>query len=151
MPKLGLAGPHCRDGRCALGWLILDKDDPTVVVARADDALLFAELPFETVGYVAFFVLVYSHHYCTGLGPHLVLNASRSLRSATTLSFPLHHMLIAAALCGLCPQSDRRSAAFPTQTPWVVFTDGLQKVAEDEFIVWYVLIRGPGTTLFHSI
>jgi predicted GH43/DUF377 family glycosyl hydrolase len=31
------------------------------------------------------------------------------------------------------------SPNFPTQTPWVVFTDGLQKVvgAVDEFIVWY--------------
>ena len=71
--------PFCRDGRCALGWMILDKDDPTKVVARAEEALLFAELEFETTG----------------------------------------------------------SAAFPTQTPWVIFTDGLQKVAEDEFIVWY--------------
>ena len=49
------------------------------VIARAEEALLFAELPFETVG----------------------------------------------------------SAAYPTQTPWVIFTDGLQKVGEDEFIVWY--------------
>ena len=71
--------PFCRDGRCALGWMILDKDDPTTVIARAEEALLFAELPFETVG----------------------------------------------------------PASFPTQTPWVVFTDGLQRLGNDEFVVWY--------------
>ena len=71
---------RCTDGRCALGWMILDKDDPLTVIARAEETLLFAELPFETTGTAA-----------TG----------------------------------------------PLQTPWVVFTDGLQKVAPDEFIVYY--------------
>jgi predicted GH43/DUF377 family glycosyl hydrolase len=69
----------CRDGRCALGWMILDGDDPLRVIARAVETLLYAELPFETVG---------SHD-------------------------------------------------FPTQTPWVIFSDGLQKVGTDEFVVWY--------------
>jgi hypothetical protein len=70
---------YCHDGRCALGWMILDKDDPLRAVARAQETLLFAELPFETLG----------------------------------------------------------SASYPVQTPWVIFTDGLQKVGVDEFIVWY--------------
>ena len=30
--------------------MILDKNDPTKVVARANEALLIAEHPFETVG-----------------------------------------------------------------------------------------------------
>ena len=59
--------------------MILDGADPTKVIARADDALLFAEFDFETLG----------------------------------------------------------APGYPTQTPWVVFTDGLQKVGEDEFVVWY--------------
>ena len=29
------------------------------------------------------------------------------------------------------------SKAYPVQTPWVIFTDGLQRVGEDEFIVYY--------------
>ena len=41
---------RCTDGRCAVGWMILDKDDPLKVVARAEETLLFAELPFETTG-----------------------------------------------------------------------------------------------------
>ena len=52
---------------------------PFAVSSRAEEALLFAELPFETLG----------------------------------------------------------SASHPVQTPWVIFTDGLQKVGVDEFIVWY--------------
>jgi hypothetical protein len=55
-------------------------DDPLTVLARAEETLLFAELPFETTG---------------------------------------------------------TNASGPLQTPWVVFTDGLQKVGPDEFIVWY--------------
>ena len=55
-------------------------DDPLTVVARAEETLLFAELPFETTG---------------------------------------------------------TNASGPLQTDWVVFTDGLQKVGVDEFIVWY--------------
>ena len=41
---------QCTDGRCALGWMILDKDDPLKIVARAEHTLLHAELPFETTG-----------------------------------------------------------------------------------------------------
>jgi predicted GH43/DUF377 family glycosyl hydrolase len=37
-------------GRCAVGWAILDKYDPTVIVARSDRPLLVAELPFEVSG-----------------------------------------------------------------------------------------------------
>lgn len=29
------------------------------------------------------------------------------------------------------------SATNPTQTPWVVFTDGVQQVGIDEFVLWY--------------
>jgi len=29
------------------------------------------------------------------------------------------------------------SAAYPVQTPWVVFTDGLQVLGNDTFTVWY--------------
>ena len=36
--------------RCAIGWAILDKDDPTKIVARSTDALLISSLPFETCG-----------------------------------------------------------------------------------------------------
>ena len=42
--------PNCADGRCALGWMILDGDDPLKVRARADKPLLAAELAFETIG-----------------------------------------------------------------------------------------------------
>jgi len=35
-------------GRCAIGWAILDKDDPAKIVARSDDALIKAEFPWET-------------------------------------------------------------------------------------------------------
>ena len=37
-------------GRCAIGWAILDKDDPTKIIARSTDALMVATLPFETCG-----------------------------------------------------------------------------------------------------
>jgi predicted GH43/DUF377 family glycosyl hydrolase len=37
-------------GRCAVGWAILDRNDPSVIVARSDRPLLAAELPFETSG-----------------------------------------------------------------------------------------------------
>ena len=40
--------PLPRYGRCALGWAVLDKDDPTRVLARSDAPLLYAELPWET-------------------------------------------------------------------------------------------------------
>jgi hypothetical protein len=73
------ACPFCRIGRCSLGWVILDGTDPLKVVARAEEPIAFAELPFETVG----------------------------------------------------------SPGAPTQTPFVIFTDGLQKVAPDEFVAWY--------------
>jgi predicted GH43/DUF377 family glycosyl hydrolase len=29
------------------------------------------------------------------------------------------------------------SKEYPTQTPWVIFTDGIQPVGQDEFIVYY--------------
>lgn len=35
-------------GRCAIGWAILDRDDPTRVVARSSEALITATLPWET-------------------------------------------------------------------------------------------------------
>lgn len=35
-------------GRCAIGWAILDKDDPSKIVARSDDVLIKPELPWET-------------------------------------------------------------------------------------------------------
>jgi len=72
-------GGRCVDGRCSLGWMILDGNDPLKVVARATETLIFAELPFET-----------------GQGQ-----------------------------------------APPYQTPWVVFTTGLQRVGIDDFVVWY--------------
>lgn len=34
-------------GRCAVGWAILDKDDPTKVVARSDGPILTATQPWE--------------------------------------------------------------------------------------------------------
>lgn len=34
-------------GRCAVGYAILDKDDPTKIVARSDGPLLMATLPWE--------------------------------------------------------------------------------------------------------
>eukprot|EP00756_Hemistasia_phaeocysticola_P046496 Hpha_TRINITY_DN20280_c0_g1::TRINITY_DN20280_c0_g1_i1::g.168285::m.168285 len=37
-------------GRCAVGWAILDGDDPTRIVARSTDALMVPTLPFETCG-----------------------------------------------------------------------------------------------------
>ena len=42
--------PYSYLGRCAIGWAILDKDDPTKIVARSTDALLISTLPFETCG-----------------------------------------------------------------------------------------------------
>eukprot|EP00040_Diaphanoeca_grandis_P019924 m.105545 g.105545 ORF g.105545 m.105545 type:complete len:396 (-) comp27658_c0_seq1:463-1650(-) len=35
-------------GRCAIGWAILDKNDPTQIVARSNGPLLVATLPWET-------------------------------------------------------------------------------------------------------
>ena len=35
-------------GRCAIGWAILDRDDPTKIVARSEDALLTATMAWET-------------------------------------------------------------------------------------------------------
>ena len=72
-------GGRCTDGRCSLGWMILDGNDPLKVIARATETLIFPTLPFET-----------------GQGQ-----------------------------------------APPFQTPWVVFTTGLQRVGVDEFVVWY--------------
>ena len=63
-----------------MGWMILDKDDPSKIVARAEHTLLHAELPFETTG---------------------------------------------------------TNATGPLQTNWVVFTDGLEALGNDEFIVYY--------------
>jgi predicted GH43/DUF377 family glycosyl hydrolase len=37
-------------GRCAVGWAILDGNDPTKVLARADAPLLTAIFPWETCG-----------------------------------------------------------------------------------------------------
>ena len=36
------------DGRCALGWMVLDGSDPLRVLARAKETLLFPALPFES-------------------------------------------------------------------------------------------------------
>lgn len=38
-------------GRCAMGWAVLDRDDPTRVVARGAEPLLTAQLPFEMKGH----------------------------------------------------------------------------------------------------
>lgn len=35
---------------CAVGWAILDKDDPSTIVARSDEPLLASILPFELKG-----------------------------------------------------------------------------------------------------
>ena len=35
-------------GRCAIGWALLDKDDPTTIVARSNKPLLVATQPWET-------------------------------------------------------------------------------------------------------
>lgn len=35
-------------GRCAIGWAILDRDDPARIVARSDGPLLVPVLPWET-------------------------------------------------------------------------------------------------------
>ena len=37
-------------GRCALGWAVLDKDDPARVIARSSGPLLYAQLPWEKKG-----------------------------------------------------------------------------------------------------
>ena len=42
--------PYYQYGGCNIGWLILDAEDPTVIVARADVPFIWAELPFETIG-----------------------------------------------------------------------------------------------------
>ena len=34
-------------GRCSVGWSILDRDDPSIVVARGAEPMLTATLPFE--------------------------------------------------------------------------------------------------------
>lgn len=34
-------------GRCAIGWAILDRDDPTLIVARSNGPILTADLPWE--------------------------------------------------------------------------------------------------------
>ena len=38
-------------GRCALGWAIIDQHNLTRVLARADEPLLHAQLPWEVAGY----------------------------------------------------------------------------------------------------
>ena len=35
-------------GRCAIGWAILDSNDPTTIVARANQPLIIATQPWET-------------------------------------------------------------------------------------------------------
>eukprot|EP01064_Diplonema_japonicum_P000673 TRINITY_DN10442_c0_g1_i1.p1 TRINITY_DN10442_c0_g1~~TRINITY_DN10442_c0_g1_i1.p1 ORF type:complete len:340 (+),score=27.34 TRINITY_DN10442_c0_g1_i1:43-1062(+) len=40
-------------GRCALGWVILDKTDPTTVLARSDSPLMVATTPYEKEGWTA--------------------------------------------------------------------------------------------------
>ena len=42
--------PYYQFGGCNIGWLILDAEDPTVIVARADLPFVWAELPSETTG-----------------------------------------------------------------------------------------------------
>ena len=37
-------------GRCALGWAILDKDNFTHILARAEEPLVYAEKPWELHG-----------------------------------------------------------------------------------------------------
>jgi predicted GH43/DUF377 family glycosyl hydrolase len=37
-------------GRCAVGWAILDRNDPSVIVARSDAPVLASSLPFELKG-----------------------------------------------------------------------------------------------------
>jgi len=37
-------------GRCAVGWAILDGDDPSIVIARASAPLLTSTYPWETCG-----------------------------------------------------------------------------------------------------
>eukprot|EP01060_Flectonema_neradi_P005292 TRINITY_DN13506_c0_g1_i1.p1 TRINITY_DN13506_c0_g1~~TRINITY_DN13506_c0_g1_i1.p1 ORF type:complete len:352 (+),score=76.35 TRINITY_DN13506_c0_g1_i1:46-1101(+) len=44
-------GQDPKYGRCALGWAILDKDDPTIVVDRCDAPLMVAETTYEKVGF----------------------------------------------------------------------------------------------------
>ena len=34
-------------GRCAIGWAVLDGNDPTQIIARSEDALLVASEPWE--------------------------------------------------------------------------------------------------------
>ena len=35
-------------GRCSVGWAVLSGQDPTVLVARSEDALLVPTFPWET-------------------------------------------------------------------------------------------------------
>ena len=60
--------------------MILDGEDPTHVLARANQTLIYSQLPFET---------------------------------------------------------DGSSATGPLQTPFVVYADGLQRLGDDEFIVYF--------------
>jgi len=39
-----------RLGRCAIGWAVLDKDDPSKIISRSTDALLIASAKWETCG-----------------------------------------------------------------------------------------------------
>ena len=88
---------RCLDGRCSVGWMILDQHDPSKVLARSEQPLLFAQLLPETVG-----------------------NAT--------------------AKCLPCTNGDCHPQGLYgcTQTPWVVFSNGLQKLpGKDEFVVWF--------------
>jgi predicted GH43/DUF377 family glycosyl hydrolase len=88
---------RCFDGRCSVGWMVLDHHDPTKVLARSEAPLLFAELLPETVG------------------------------NATAKCLPCTN--------GNCHPQGLHGC---TQTPWVVFSNGLQRLAgKDEFVVWY--------------
>ena len=50
-------------GRCALGWVVLDGKNWTNVLARAEEPLVYAQLPWETSGYTNEVV------YVTGVKP----------------------------------------------------------------------------------
>ena len=88
---------RCFDGRCSVGWMILDQQDPSKVLARSEQPLLFAQLLPETVG------------------------------NATARCLPCTN--------GNCHPQGLHGC---TQTPWVVFANGLQKQpGKDNFVVWF--------------
>ena len=103
-------------GRCTIGWAILDGKDPSRVIARAEEALVVPELPWETTDCVPTTTSTVggggSNNYDgdDGIIPskNTSKNSSRQYQQQQTC-----------------------------QTPNVIFANGLKPLGNDEFLVLF--------------